>query len=124
MLSVFFADLNHRLGLPPFSLFLVALTLTDGMCLAILLKNVHADISIDSNDRDVFLQRDRHRYDLFFILSTSTKSLFVGSWLEIGQTISFFCISSLLLVWSAGICALGESLLRSSQQSLPKEKSG
>ena len=34
-----------------------------------------------------------------------------GSWLEIGQTISFFCISSLLLVWSAGICALGEWLL-------------
>ena len=33
-----------------------------------------------------------------------------GSWLEIGQTISFFCIASLLLVWSAGICALGEVL--------------
>ena len=31
MLSVFFADLNHRLGLPPFSLFMVALTLTDGL---------------------------------------------------------------------------------------------
>lgn len=34
-----------------------------------------------------------------------------GSWLEIGQSISFFCITSLLLVWSAGICALGESLM-------------
>ena len=34
-----------------------------------------------------------------------------GSWLEIGQTISFFCISSLLLVWSAGICAVGEVLM-------------
>jgi len=34
-----------------------------------------------------------------------------GSWLEIGQSISFFCITSLLLVWSAGICALGEGLM-------------
>ena len=30
MLSVLFADLNHRLGLPPLSLFTVALALTDG----------------------------------------------------------------------------------------------
>lgn len=30
ILAVLFAHLNHRLGLPPFSLFLVALTLTDG----------------------------------------------------------------------------------------------
>ena len=30
MLSVYFAQLNHQLGLPPFSLFLVALALTDG----------------------------------------------------------------------------------------------
>jgi hypothetical protein len=35
----------------------------------------------------------------------------VGSWLEIGQSISFFCITSLLLVWSAGICAAGEALM-------------
>jgi len=35
-----------------------------------------------------------------------------GSWLEIGQSISFFCITSLLLVWSAGICAAGEYLMR------------
>ena len=34
-----------------------------------------------------------------------------GSWLEIGQSISFFCITSLLLVWSAGICAVGEYLM-------------
>lgn len=34
-----------------------------------------------------------------------------GSWLEIGQSISFFCITSLLLVWSAGICASGEYLM-------------
>ena len=33
-----------------------------------------------------------------------------GSWLEIGQTLSFFCIASLLLVWSAGVCALGAFL--------------
>ena len=30
ILSAAFATLNSRLGLPPFSLFLVALTLTDG----------------------------------------------------------------------------------------------
>ena len=42
----------------------------------------------------------------FFLNVTDT-----GSWLEIGQTISFFCISSLLLVWSAGICAAGELLM-------------
>ena len=30
MLSAVFATLNARLGLPPFSLFLVALSLTDG----------------------------------------------------------------------------------------------
>lgn len=35
----------------------------------------------------------------------------LGSWLEIGQSISFFCITSLLLVWSAGICATGEYLM-------------
>ncbi|KAI0684219.1 Phosphatidylinositolglycan class N-domain-containing protein [Cytidiella melzeri] len=76
ILSVFFARLNARLSLPPFSLFLIALTLTDVMTMT------------------------------FFFKVTDT-----GSWLEIGQTISFFCISSLLLVWSAGICALGERLL-------------
>jgi phosphatidylinositol glycan class N len=35
----------------------------------------------------------------------------LGSWLEIGQSITFFCIASLLLVWSAGICAAGEFLM-------------
>jgi len=34
-----------------------------------------------------------------------------GSWLEIGQSITFFCIASLLLLWSAGICAGGEYLM-------------
>ena len=42
----------------------------------------------------------------FFLSVTDT-----GSWLEIGQTISFFVIASLLLVWAAGICALGEWLM-------------
>ncbi|KAF8204456.1 Phosphatidylinositolglycan class N-domain-containing protein [Mycena galopus ATCC 62051] len=76
ILSVTFAALNDALYLPPFSLFLVALTLTDGMTLT------------------------------FFFNVTDT-----GSWLEIGQTISFFCISSLLLLWSAGVCAGGEYLM-------------
>ncbi|KAG9310904.1 Phosphatidylinositolglycan class N-domain-containing protein [Chiua virens] len=76
ILSVIFATLNACLRLPPFSLFLVALTLTDGMTVT------------------------------FFLNVTDT-----GSWLEIGQSISFFCITSLLLVWSAGICATGEYLM-------------
>ncbi|KAF8527215.1 PigN-domain-containing protein [Gautieria morchelliformis] len=76
MLSAAFATLTARLHLPPFSLFLVALSLTDGMTLT------------------------------FFYNVTDT-----GSWLEIGQTISFFCITSLLLVWSAGICFAGEWLM-------------
>ncbi|KAJ7492091.1 Phosphatidylinositolglycan class N-domain-containing protein [Mycena latifolia] len=76
ILSVTFAALNDALHLPPFSLFLVALTLTDGMTLT------------------------------FFFNVTDT-----GSWLEIGQTISFFCVTSLLLLWSAGVCAGGEYLM-------------
>ncbi|KAJ7045027.1 Phosphatidylinositolglycan class N-domain-containing protein [Mycena alexandri] len=76
ILSVTFAALNDALHLPPFSLFLVALTLTDGMTLT------------------------------FFFNVTDT-----GSWLEIGQTITFFCVASLLLLWSAGICTGGEYLM-------------
>ncbi|KAF8180205.1 Phosphatidylinositolglycan class N-domain-containing protein [Pholiota molesta] len=76
MLSVTFAVLNDTLDLPPFSLLLVALTLTDGMTLS------------------------------FFFKVQDT-----GSWLEIGQSITFFCIASLLLLWSAGICAAGEYLM-------------
>ncbi|TFK61033.1 PigN-domain-containing protein [Pluteus cervinus] len=76
MLSVTFTALNHRLNLPPFSLFLVAMALTDGMTLT------------------------------FFFNVTDT-----GSWLEIGQSISFFCITSLLLLWSAGIYVVGEYLM-------------
>ncbi|TFY65328.1 hypothetical protein EVJ58_g2055 [Rhodofomes roseus] len=68
--------LNTRLHLPPFSLFLVALTLTDVMTMT------------------------------FFFNVTDT-----GSWLEIGQSITFFVISSLLLVWAAGTCAVGEVLM-------------
>lgn len=88
ILSATFATLNARLGLPPFSLFLVALTLTDGMTMT------------------------------FFFLVTDT-----GSWLEIGQTISFFCITSLLLVWSAGICAAGEIIMGDVLDSLRSSKS-
>ncbi|KAK0480758.1 Phosphatidylinositolglycan class N-domain-containing protein [Armillaria novae-zelandiae] len=42
----------------------------------------------------------------FFFNVTDT-----GSWLEIGQTISFFVVASLLLAWSGGICAGGEYLM-------------
>ncbi|PAV16485.1 hypothetical protein PNOK_0810500 [Pyrrhoderma noxium] len=76
MLSATFATLNYELGLPPFALFLIALSLTDGMTIP------------------------------FYLSVTDT-----GSWLEIGQSISFFVIASLLLVWSAGVCALGTWLM-------------
>ena len=46
-----------------------------------------------------------------------------GSWLEIGQTISFFCITSLLLLWSAGICAAGEYLMADTLVGLVVDKS-
>ena len=46
----------------------------------------------------------------FFILFF----LFKGSWLQIGQSISHFCITSLLLVFSAGIASVGEALMRGS----------
>ncbi|KAJ8474730.1 hypothetical protein ONZ51_g7029 [Trametes cubensis] len=84
ILAMTFSMLNARLDLPPFSLVLVALTLTDAQQAYSL-----AVMTIT-----------------FFLNVTDT-----GSWLEIGQTISFFCISSLLLVWSAGICAAGELLM-------------
>ncbi|KAH0582173.1 hypothetical protein H2248_011824 [Termitomyces sp. 'cryptogamus'] len=34
-----------------------------------------------------------------------------GSWLTIGQSIMSFCIMSYLLLWSTGICAIGEYLM-------------
>ncbi|KAI5122738.1 hypothetical protein M0805_009823 [Coniferiporia weirii] len=77
MLSATFATLSLELRMPPFALFLIALSMTDGMTIT------------------------------FFASVTDT-----GSWLEIGQSISFFVITSLLLVWSAGVCALGEWLMR------------
>ncbi|KAI0295105.1 PigN-domain-containing protein [Multifurca ochricompacta] len=76
-LSAAFATLNARLGMPPFALFLVALSLTDVMTMT------------------------------FFFNVTDT-----GSWLQIGQSISHFCITSLLLVLSAGIASIGEALMR------------
>ncbi|KAF8257678.1 alkaline phosphatase-like protein [Lactarius quietus] len=76
-LSAAFATLNERLGMPPFALFLVALSLTDVMTMT------------------------------FFFNVTDT-----GSWLQIGQSISHFCITSLLLVFSAGITSSGEALMR------------
>jgi len=88
-LSVAFATLNARLGMPPFALFLVALSLTDVMTMT------------------------------FFFNVTDT-----GSWLQIGQSISHFCITSLLLVFSAGIASVGETLMRGSvlSRSEGKEK--
>ncbi|OJA12464.1 hypothetical protein AZE42_10509 [Rhizopogon vesiculosus] len=76
ILSAVLATLNTRLHLPPFSLFIVALTLTDGMTMT------------------------------FFLNVTDT-----GSWLDVGQSISFFCVNSLLLVCSAGMYTVGEYLV-------------
>lgn len=84
-LSAAFATLNARLGMPPFALFLVALSLTDVMTMT------------------------------FFFNVTDT-----GSWLQIGQSISHFCITSLLLVFSAGITSFGETLMRGTVLRLPK----
>lgn len=84
-LSAAFATLNARLGMPPFALFLVALSLTDVMTMR------------------------------FFFNVTDT-----GSWLEIGQSISHFCITSLLLVFSAGITSFGEALMRGTVVRLSK----
>ncbi|EJU01116.1 GPI ethanolamine phosphate transferase 1 [Dacryopinax primogenitus] len=81
------AMLNKRLHLPPFSIYLVALPLTDGMTLA-MFYNV----------------RDE------------------GSWLEIGQTLSHFIITSLLLVWNAGICVVGEWLMSGTADGLMERK--
>ncbi|KAL5485869.1 MCD4 [Sanghuangporus weigelae] len=77
ILAASFASLSRELRMPPFTLFLIALSLTDGMTIT-------------------------------FFLNVTDR----GSWLEIGQTISFFVIASLLLLWSAGICALGAWLMR------------
>ena len=46
--------------------------------------------------------------------SHRAQSVNQGSWLQIGQSISHFCITSLLLVFSAGIASVGEALMRGS----------
>jgi phosphatidylinositol glycan class N len=43
-----------------------------------------------------------------------------GSWLEIGQSITFFCIASLLLLWAAAVSAAGELLM--AEPSAPRTK--
>ncbi len=102
--------LNARLHLPPFSLFLVALTLTDGM-FSVPLQEVVANYTYVVMTITFFLNvtdtgKCLRKLTAYMLLIPTT-----GSWLEIGQSISFFCISSLLLVWSAGICVVGESLM-------------
>ncbi|PBK89805.1 WD40 repeat-like protein [Armillaria gallica] len=81
ILSVIFATLTYQLHLPRFALFLNALMITD-----------------------VQLKRDPGMTVMFFFNVTDT-----GSWLEIGQTISFFVVASLLLAWS------GEQYITSSE---------
>lgn len=97
ILASIFATLNARLHLPPFSLFLIALTLTDGE--QKIRSSFYAFLTVPNWFGVVMTVT-------FFFQVTDT-----GSWLEIGQSISFFCIASLLLVWSAGICVVGEKLM-------------
>jgi phosphatidylinositol glycan class N len=47
-----------------------------------------------------------------------------GSWLEIGQSISFFCITSLLCVFACGVCAAGEWLVGDMMRTGQGEKRG
>ena len=46
------------------------------------------------------------------ILTFFFKVQDTGSWQEIGRSISFFSITSLLVLWSVGICATGEYLMK------------
>lgn len=50
-------------------------------------------------------------YSQFLCLLIADRRACPGSWLDIGQSITFFCIASLLLVWSAGLCVAGEYLM-------------
>jgi phosphatidylinositol glycan class N len=77
IVSAVFTTLHAALGLPPFSLFLTALTLSDVLTLNFF-----------------FLVRDE------------------GSWLDIGQSISHFCIASGLLVFGFVLHLGGERLMR------------
>jgi len=107
MLSVVFAAINHALRLPPFSLFLVALMITDGSSF-VHFWSVFCSSHFVSYDIGILLQRSRHWYVLCLSLNTAFLRNTPGSWLEIGQTISFFCITSLLALFSGGIVAAGE----------------
>jgi hypothetical protein len=66
MLSAAFSILNARLSMPPFSLFVVALTLADGMCRVqrpIETRQLdHAHFYSPRNDLDLLFQRDGHWY--------------------------------------------------------------
>lgn len=116
ILSAAFATLNSRLGLPPFSLFFIAMSLTDGMCFSPHRILNTADSS-SGMTLTFFLQvtdTGLFTYNYPFHNPLIATRDFPGSWLEIGQTISFFVITSTLLVFSAGICAFGEWLMSSS----------
>jgi phosphatidylinositol glycan class N len=98
MLSTTFATLNKRVALPSFALFKVALGLTDGTRL----------MMCSEEGADEFYMHTVMSLTFFYLVRDT------GSWLEIGQSISFYIITSLLLVWSAGICAAGDWLMKGS----------
>lgn len=101
MLGVTFAELNKALRLPPFSLLLVALAIVDGT-------------QTTTMSHGASLTRTLGMTLSFFYQVKDT-----GSWLEIGQSISFFCITSLLLLWAAIICAIGEYLMTGTTPAVP-----
>lgn len=134
MLSACFASLNARLGMPPLSLFVVSLGLTDGqpplylalytsgfsrvwtlavMTMAFFFNITDTGKSLSSSSLPPFLPFlvPVHVSSYTSLPSLTDDPCATGSWLEIGQSITFFCIASLLLVWAAGICGAGGLLL-------------
>lgn len=105
MLSMILAHLNHALRLPPFSLLLVSMCISDGApgppsCLFLLILSDLYDPTKKKVMTLVFFYRVRD----------------TGSWLQIGESITFFFMSSLLFLFSAGMSALGESLMKNTAE--------
>ena len=111
MLGIAFSELNKALCLPPFSLLLVALAIVDGKwCFAI----------------SVLVKFNLNRFCclLGMTLTFFFKVQDTGSWLEIGQSITFFCIASLLLLWAAAVSAAGEVLMAANGSNISSRNKG
>lgn len=113
--------LNRRLHLPPFSLFLVAVTLTDGVPYLALTSLCETNRCAVITMTFFFNVTDTGTCIAIAMFHQKLTRARAGSWLEIGQSITFFVISSLLLVWAAGTCAVGE-LLMANDDTLDQKK--